>query len=85
MNALNAGKLKNILGTGAKVLGTIGDSIKEPEAPQTKGIFGKNDEIEALNAELAKKQAEQEKSKKTMMYVIIGAVVLLVFGKKLMK
>jgi hypothetical protein len=85
MKGINPGQLKNILGTGAKVLGTIGDSIKQPEEPQTKGIFGKNDEIEALNAELAVKQAQEEKSKKTMMYVVIGAVVLLLFGKKLMK
>lgn len=85
MKAISPGTWKNILGTAGDILGNVSDNIKDPEAPQTKGIFGKNDEIEALNAELAAKQAEQEKSKKTMMYVIIGAVVLLVFGKKLMK
>lgn len=85
MKSINPEKWKNILGASSKVLGTIGDSIKSQDEPEQRGLFGRKDEVEALNAELAAKQAEQEKSKKTMMYVIIGAVVLLVFGKKLMK
>lgn len=77
-NALSSGKLSEILSKAS-------DITKPQDEPQQKGLFGKNDEIEALEAEVAAKDAAAAKQKQTMMMVVVGAAVLLLFGKKLMK
>jgi len=79
-SALSSGKLSQILSAASDIT----KPQDEPKA-ETKGLFGKNDEIEALEAQVAAKDAAAAKQKQTIMMVVIGAAVLLLFGKKLMK
>ena len=77
-NALSSGKL-------SQIFSAVSDITKPQDEPQNKALFGKKDEIEALEAEVAAKDAAAAKQKQTMTMVVIGAAVLLLFGKKLMK
>lgn len=84
MKGVNPEKWKNALGAASKIFGTIGDAIDSAKGEE-KGLFDKQEQIDALNAQMAAQQANDDKQKKMIMYVAIGAAVLLLFGKKLMK
>lgn len=86
MKQVNPEKWKNALGFASKAFDFIGNQIGNKEDKgDTKGLFDKQEQIDALNAQLATDREKDEKNKKMMIYIAIGAVVLLVFGKKLMK
>lgn len=88
MKAISPGTWKNILGVGGDILDSISNKIEDP-TQEKKGSWETNkerEEREAREAAAAAALAEAEKKKKNMMMLAIGAVVLvLLFGKKLMK
>lgn len=73
--------LLNTLGSGID-LKDFSTSNTEPDyaTDRTKGLFGKKDEIAALENEVAALTIKSKKSEDTLMYVVIGVVAAFVLG-----
>jgi hypothetical protein len=73
--------LMNTLGSGID-LKDFSTSNTEPDysTDETKGLFGKKDEIAALENEVAALTLKKKKSEDTTMYIIIGVLVAFILG-----
>lgn len=76
---MKIGDILSVIGSGID-LKDHSTSNTEPDYNVEKGLFGKKDEIEALEAEVAALNAKSKKSEDTLMYVAIGVIAAFILG-----
>lgn len=73
--------LMSVLGSGID-LKDFSTSNTQPEygTGEEKALFGKKDEIAALENEVSALIIEKKKSEDTLMYVVVGVIAAFIFG-----